>query len=211
MFIIDGTYFIREYNIPNANELQTGASIQLTQYIDERVPFVLKQALGFTLFTELLTDMTNGVLKTDADQKWKDLVDGVTYTKEDKEYRWNGLIYTEGTFKNSLLTPFVFYYFLKDNVSQLSGVGEVAGTSKNAESVNSNQRLVTAWNDFVLQYQGEGRFRPHKYMHRGVFVSDYFVNRNSGFVDLITFLSDNETVYPDAQLTKYDHQNSFGL
>jgi hypothetical protein len=211
MFIIDGTYFIRNYNIPNANELQTGSSIQLMQYIDERVPFVLKQALGFELFKDLTDNMTDGILNADAEQRWKDLVNGKTYEKNSKEYRWNGLAYTEGTFKNSLLTPFVYYHYLKDHVSQLSGVGEVAGTAKNAESVNSNQRLVNAWNDFILQYQGACRNKPLRYYKDLVLVTDYYGGKDNSFVDLLTFLQDNQTDYPDAPLTRYELQNSFGL
>ena len=213
MYLIDASYFNREIAIPNVNELQGNGSTELNEFIDGKVRLLLQSVLGYDLFTDLDTDITNGALKTDAEQKWKDLVNGKTYTKNDKDYRWKGLLYTEGTFKNSLLADYVYYFWLESNLSDMTGVGEVVQSSKNAVSVNSTQRLINTWNRFVKAVNGgdvcdkRGRF----YWHGGVPIYDYSQSDNSMYVDLFTYLKDNQTNYPQAPFTYFEYKNQFGL
>ena len=213
MYLIDASYFNREIAIPNVNELQGSASTELNEFIDGKVRLLLQEVLGYDLFTDFDADITNGVLKTDAEQKWKDLVNGKTYTKKDKQYRWKGLIYTEGTFKNSLLADYVYYFWLESNLSDMTGVGEVVQTSKNAVSVNSTQRLVNTWNRFVKAVNGGDSFgkRGRFYWHGGVPIYDYSQSDNSMYVDLFTFLKDNQPDYPQAPFTCFEYKNQFGL
>ena len=213
MYLIDASYFNRETAIPNVNELQGNASTELTLFIDDKVRLLLQNVLGFELFTDLDSDITNGVLKTDAEQKWKNLVNGVTYTKEGKQYRWKGLLYTEGTFKSSLLADYVYYFWLENEVSNMTGVGEVVQVSKNAVSVNSTQRLIKTWNRFVNAVNGGeiyGR-RGVSYLHNGVLVTDWMNGVSSNYVDLFTFLKENQTDYPNAPFTCFEYKNQFGL
>jgi len=213
MYLIDASYFIREIHIPNVNESNNGSGETLDYFIDEKVRLLLStKALGGTLFTAFNSYVANGVLLNTAPQKWKDLVNGKTYTKNDKNYIWEGLLQTKGTFKKSLLAYYTYYYWLMDNVSLMSGLGEVRGEAKNAIGVNSTQRLVTIWNEFVKMYQGKNTcFNGVKYVYNGVPIEDYY-NQNSGsYVSLLQFLKDNETDYPDAQLEMFEFQNQLGL
>jgi hypothetical protein len=211
MYLIDGTYFIREYNVPNSAELQGNSSNNLEQYIDERCRLLLQMALGSELFTDLDDNITNGELDDDAPQKWKDLVNGVTYTKDGKDYVWKGLLQTEGTFKNSLLTPYVYYYWLKGNISSVLGVGEVITNGKNATNINSTQRLIETWNNFVVQYQGNCTYKSNVFIHNGVIIYDYYQNGQSNYVNFLQFIKDNETEYPDAPLEMFEFKNQIGL
>lgn len=212
MYLIDVSYFIREYNVPNTVELQANTSNNLDYYIDERVRLLLQMALGSELFAELDDNITSGVLDNDAPQKWKNLVNGCTYTKDDKDYVWKGLLQLDGTFKNSLLTPYVYYYWLKGNISSVLGVGEVVTNGKNATNVNSTQRLVETWNDFVNQYQGDCTYRNNAYIHNGVIIYDYYQNgKNNNYISLLQFLKDNDTDYPDANLEVFEYKNQLGL
>jgi len=214
MYLIDASYFNREIAIPNVNELQGNASTELTLFIDDKVRLLLQNVLGFDLFTDLNGDITNGVLKTDAEQKWKNLVNGVTYTKNGKQFRWKGLLYTEGTFKSSLLADYVYYFWLENEVSNMTGVGEVVQVSKNAVSVNSTQRLIKTWNRFVNAVNGWETYGNRKgvmYWHGGVPIYDYSNAEKSMYVDLFTFLKDNQTDYPDAPFTCFEYKNQFGL
>ena len=211
MYLIDGTYFIRDYSVPNTTELQGNSSNNLEQYIDERCRLLLQMALGSELYADLDSNITSGVLDVDAPLKWKNLVNGCTYTKDGKNYVWKGLLQTEGTFKNSLLTPYVYYYWLKGNISSVLGVGEVVTGAKNATGVNSTQRLTEAWNDFVEQYQGNCTYRSNRYIHNGVVVYDYYQNGNNNYVNMIQFLKDNPTDYPDANLELAKVTNQLGL
>jgi hypothetical protein len=212
MYLINETYFIKELSVPNINEMDADNLTILTQYVDEFARKLLKDALGYDLFKELDTNITSGVLNVGAPQKWLDLVNGCEYTKDGKTYKWNGLIFTEGLHKSSLLAKFVFYHWLKDNVTTITGTGEKSIKSVNADSVNSNQRLVTVWNDFVSEYQGSNTRFPTIWYKGATKVIDWFGSGESlGFVSLIQFLTDNETNYPGATLITYSLQNQFGL
>ncbi len=213
MYLIDASYFIREIHIPNVNESNTDAGTKLEYFVDEKVRLLLStKALGSVLFNQLNSNITNGVLSNTAPQKWKDLVNGKTYTKDDKTYVWEGLLQTKGTFKKSLLAYYTYYYWLMDNVSTMVGIGEVRGEAKNAVNVNSTQRLTTVWNEFIKLYQGENDcYILQKYLYNGVPVSDYYNNNQNNYVSLLRFLKDNETDFPDATLEMFEFKNQLGL
>ena len=212
-YIIDETYFVRKYLVPNAQELNSGANEQLKGYIDSMARLCLKDALGNVLFKDLDDNITAGNLDGDAPQKWLNLVNGVEYVLDGTTYTWEGLIQENGAFNESLLTPFVFYHWLYDNQSRMSGVGEVVTIAKNAINVNSTQRLVSTWNDFVSNYQtGCNNYSPSIYFKGGIRVIDWVGNNtNSDYVSLIKFLSDNETDYPEAALKMYKAKNQLGI
>ena len=213
MYIINPDYFQKQYTIPNIDEMDSKNAKVLEICIDQYVRLCLQNALGFNLWKELDLNITDGVLDSGAPQKWLDLVNGKTYTKEGKDYTWKGLIYTEGIYKGSLLVPFVYYHFLKENVSLLTGTGEKVLDASNAIGVNSTQRMVMSWNDFVNQYQGQGLFSNHvnRYYHDGVLVEDYFTGKYSEQVNLIQYLEDNQADYIDAHKRLYNVQNQLGL
>lgn len=212
-YIIDETYFVRKYLVPNSQELNTGANIELQGYIDSVARLCLKGALGNVLFKDFDSNVKNGNLDPVAPQKWLNLVNGVEYVLNDTTYTWEGLKQVNGAFKESLLTPFVFHQWLYDNQSKMSGVGEIVTIAKNAINVNSTQRLVSTWNDFVSMYQtGCSNYNPTVFYQEGVRVIDWIGNNtNSDYVSLIKFLTDNVGDYPEASLKLYKTQNQLGL
>lgn len=212
MYLIDQTYFIKELSIPNLNEMDSDNLTVLNQYIDDKCRQLLQGALGYVLFKDLDSKITNGVLDVLAPQKWLDFVNGVEYTKDGKLYKWKGLRHTDGLFKASLMAKYVFYYWLKDNVSMVTGTGEKSIKSVNAESINSNQRLVTVWNDFVSEYQGTNTHFPSVWYKGNTKVVDWFGSGEQlGYVSLIQFLADHDTVYVDANMSIFRNQNQMGL
>ena len=212
MYLIDETYFIKELSVPNINEMDSDNLTILKQYIDQYSRQLLQNSLGYVLFNDLDSNVTDGVLDVLAPQKWLDLVNGIEYTKDGKQYKWRGLKYTEGLHKSSLLAKYCFYHWLKDNVTQITGTGEKSIKSVNADSVNSNQRLVTVWNDYVAEYQGVNSHFPTVWYKGNTQVIDWFGNsQNLGYVSLIQFLVDNEASYIDANLATERTQNQFGL
>lgn len=214
-YLIDESYFQRNYLVPNADELNSGAYAELQQYIDSKARLCLKDALGRALFNDLDSNITNGVLDGSAPTKWKNLVNGVEYTKNGETLQWEGLLRQEGAFKESLLTPFVYYHWLYDNQSKLSGVGEVVMEAKNSFTVGSSQRLVNTWNEFVNQYQGEYfEYKTNTYYRGNVKVIDYLSGYNYNddeYVSLIRFLLDNDTDYPKPNIKRYKFKNQLGL
>lgn len=214
MYIIDDSYFIKQYAIPNSNEVDISNTIDpFVMWIDSRARLCLQLALGNVLFSDFDSNVSDGALKSTAPDKWKNLVNGVSYVKNDKTYAWKGLAYSEGSFKGSLLVPFIYAEWLKDQVTRMSGVGEVKGNAANSVNANSTERYVSTWNDFVSQYQGNsvGKDFYRLSYPNGVPFYDYFGSDETDYVSLITFLNDNETDYPDAKLKCYEFKNSFGI
>ena len=212
MYIITPDYFQKQYTIPNIDEMDSKNATVLDICIDQYVRLLLQNALGYNLWKELDLNITDGVLDIGAPQKWLDLVNGKTYIKDSKTFTWKGLIYTEGIYKGSLLVPFVYYQFLKENVSLLTGTGEKVLDASNAIGVNSTQRMVMSWNDFVNQYQGQCfNYSVNRYYHDGVLVEDYFTGNDSEQVNLIQYLEDNQADYIDAHKKLYKVQNQLGL
>ena len=60
-------------------------------------------------------------------------------------------------------------------------------------------------------YQGSTCNEPQQYYRNGVLFTDYFGNRESGYVSYLQFLLDNATNYPDVPAQSLEFKNSFGL
>lgn len=212
-YLIDETYFQRELFVPNADDQDRSVYKDLQSFIDDKARLCLKEALGYTLFKDFDSYVTNGNLGSGAPQKWLDLVNGVEYTVNNDTYRWDGLLIEEGAFKRSVLAYYVYYHWLEYSQSTMSGVGEVVLNAKNAINVNSTQRMTSTWNDFVELYQGKKcKYNYSEYYHNGIKVIDWLSNdTNDYYVSLVKFLSDNDTDYPDASLKLYNTINQLGL
>jgi len=211
MYIIDETYFIDETNVPNTQELQGGEKAALGRYIDGKVRLFLQRTLGFDNFTDLDSNIVSGVLSNTAPQKWKNLVDGCTYVIDGTNYRWQGLKYTEGTSKTSILAHYVYCYWIRGNVSFMSGVGEIRAESKNSINVNSTQTFVETHNEFVQMYQGDC-FAGNRSLYNGLIIDTFYASQSpSNYVSMVQFLKDNETTYPDCNLIEYGFKNQLGL
>ena len=194
MYIIDDTYFqAPKREIANLNEADSRSFVELEQLIDEKCRLLLLSFLTVEQFTELDGFLTDGLFPEETEdipQKWIDLVNGKTYEKDGISLIWNGLIYSKGTAKNSLLADYIYYHWLIDQASYMTGTGDSKANPKGAKSVNPTQRIVRVWNDFVGQYQYTCFFRE---------------------VSLLKFLSDNDEIYPNENRELFTVQNQFGL
>lgn len=204
MYIINESYFQSTRLIPNSQELNSTTLTVLEQLIDSKVRLLLKNALGYELFTDLDSNITNGVLNELAPDKWLNLVNGCTYDIGSDTYKWQGLIFNEGTVKQSLLADLVYYYYLENEAYKNTGIGLVTVTSKNSNNVNYGQSLSMSWNNFLIQYQGSF------YDYRNWYF-DFDCFKETNYVSLLQFLSDNDTDYPDAPLLTYKLKNEFGI
>jgi hypothetical protein len=222
-FIIDDTFFIRELAIPTISDMGSKAADELNQFIDEKGRLLLDDVIGYANRVVLESYLVNGLLPAvpadpDPDpvpEKWRNLVEGCTYTIDDVEYRWKGLQFTEGSFKGSLMAYFVYSYWYAAQVSYVSGVGDVQASAKNAPHVNPNQRYVNAWNKFIEMYQGNCQ-RGYGYtptiLYNGIPFTDYFGGQSeNGNVSLIKFLQDNESDYDNCPLRTFEIKNQLGL
>jgi len=229
MYIIDDTYFqAPKREVPNLDEADSKSFAELELLIDEKCRLLLQGFLSVEQFAEFDSYLVDGIFPVDAQpdellpnyvpKKWIDLVNGVTYTVNDITLKWNGLIYTKGTYKGSLLADYVYYYWITENVSYMTGVGDAKGNPKGANLVNPTQRVVNVWNDFVKQYQsnlygcyshgdlwylGVGfEFRPDLYPYSSL---------NNSQVSLLQFLYDHNDDYTNDNRISFAIQNQLGL
>lgn len=218
-YLIDDTYFNMDKHIPNTQEVNSGAVVLLNQFIDTKARLLIFNALNYALQKDLDSYLSNGILPAiptlpipdPVPVKWRNLCEGMEYTKNDKTIKWNGLYQVMGTTKQSIIAEFVFSEWLKNSVSQVNGVGEVSLVAKNAVNVNSTQRYVDVWNDFVLKYQGNwnGHYLNFYYSNYGF--NEWFGSNCNNEISLIEFLTDNSEDYPEANLFRYETKNQLGL
>lgn len=206
MYLISEVNFVRELSIPNLSSSQSGNLELLHLYADEKPRLLLQHCLGFELFEQLDSQITNGVLNEDADQKWVNLVYGCVYDNK----KWKGLLFQEGSFNTSVLAYFTYWNWLNDLYSSNLQI-----QIKNAENVNPTSSQVAVWNKFTSLYQGSlFSYKPIKKSINGVWFYDYYSARESNYVSLIQFLEENKEDYPDAELYRFENSsnsNSLGL
>lgn len=215
MYLIDESYFIKDLIIPTTGGLDVqDTNNPFSGWIDKYARQLLQNALGHVLFDELDSQIVNGKLKNDADQKWKDLVTGVSYTFGGKSYKWKGLLFTEETFKGSVLALYTYYHWHIEQLSRMSGLGEVKGNAANATNVNSTSRSVKVWNEYIDMYQGNLDRQSYEFSYiRGIPFHDYFYHNESDYVSLLRFLAHNKLDYPNAlrRIEQEGYKNSMGL
>lgn len=144
--LIDRTYFVGDIDIPNSDRIPVAESIDNCIAIYE--PMFLKRALGY----ELNKSFQAGLLEDPVAQKWLDLYSGVEYTNT-----YNKLDYWEGLLPppledDTVLSPiacYVYYYFMRRNATQTSGMGEVKTTTENAVMASPGMKMQTAWNNMA--------------------------------------------------------------
>lgn len=121
MSIVIPADFIGEQNIPNTDELPTSNKVQW--FIDEYEPQLLEVLFGSVLYAEYLA----GILLDPIDQKWLDL---------------------QAKAKRSIVC-YVYFYYMADNITYNSGVGNVKPAAENAVNAQSWDKMVKAWNTMV--------------------------------------------------------------
>jgi hypothetical protein len=209
MYLIDKTYFNGILNIPNIYEVNSNELDNLNKNIDKYVRLFMQEFLGVELFIDFDSHITGGLLDANAPQKWKNLVNGVVYTLNDKTFKWKGLIYTEGAINTSLLSNFVYYISYQNSIN--SSVGQVVVNPRNAENINPSEHLTRVWNEFIEMYQGSSASNPIQYFHNGALFYDNYNNRQSGFVSLLQFVTDKKADYETIIAPCMDFKNRFGL
>lgn len=217
--IIDSSYFTNgELFIPNNKDLSArpvgSPSVieALDTFIDKYERDLLLNALGVTLYNELISQFTNGELKIDAPQKWVDLVKGSEYTINGKTFIWDGLI---GYAKNSLIAFYVYCNYMRNNETTYTTTGVVKNTAKNADNVSFTPKYIKAWNTFIEQYQSEFGSDPRIIINYfGNVGLDYYSNKNVK-VSLYQYLLDQNDLdansFPDFEFKFYETENSFGI
>lgn len=213
MYLHTRAYYQRELQVPDKSGLSANGEPDLLEVLSDGIPRVfLENALGYENFTALDSFVMDGVLDAGSPQIWQDLVHGKEYTLDGTVYKWKGLAYEDGAFKVSILAQATYYYWLEDNLSKSTGVGEVVGNAKNTVNVHSTQKMVSIWNQFVQMNQHNiVDSYPNVSIIKGVKFTDWFKTSSNNYVSLVKFLQDHKEDYPGAPCKTYEIKNQFGI
>jgi len=195
--ITDNTYYINELYIPHAKPSissdVTTVSAELNDFIEEYERECLIKSLG-ELYIEFESQLdyseTNG-LKSGADSKWDDLLNGKSYTDPSgKSVQWRGIrfkkVSSDTKPTRSFLANYVYYNFEENYNSFRSGTGNVK-KPKNVEVVSPAPKVIKAWRKMVEMIQGREPQGNVLVRRMGVGVDWYNENRE---VSLYKFIND---------------------
>lgn len=169
--LIDSTYFINKLNLPQVGNTEGLADVN--NFITQYEPEYLRCVLGNELYDVFINEVDGSGLPSE--QRWIDLLEGVSFTYKNCSYVWNGFKPLTPALKISPIANYVFYQYVNNKVTDFTLIGEVQSTTDNNRVVSSVDRLVDTWNRMVD------------------------MNKN-----LYRFLKANKTVYPEWKIC-YDH------
>lgn len=125
------------YNIPDHKTDAAVVTEEFSQYVDDKIEWILKKILGIGLYDDFVADLAEDYPA----QKFLDLRNGKNYSISDVEYEWVGMV--------KLLTPFIYAMWLRDTYDNHSKNGIVVAKNENSEFVSPSLRIVLAWNKFA--------------------------------------------------------------
>lgn len=185
--IIDLTYLQKEpLMLPNISDnANSGVNNNALYegYVNQFEYDFLLHALGYELTTDLLDQFeANGDWKPAAEQKWKDLVDGLG--------NWRGLRFTVNGIKKSLIANYCYAQILYNEEFKMTAVGNSQNEVSGGNVVSNWYKIVPIWRELISFYQGK---------------------RDDGLLTLEEFLKENETDYPDYKFNCFQNVNTFQL
>jgi len=209
--IIDNTYFQGELYIPEARPGVTSGvtdvESKIDDFIDDYTFDCLIKSLGSRLFYEFTAELdsgqANGLLPA-ADQKWDDLLNGMTYNNPSgDEVVWRGIRYESSlgsaVYNRSFLANYVYYYYESNDDVTRGGGGSFKTEAANAIRVAATQKTVKAWRKFLVQVQGT-TFQDPYFFKEGRFggsAVDFQRGNVDQEINLYQFINDQNELVPD--------------
>lgn len=199
--LIDKTYFTGKLNIPNVEQAETANpdlvtnNNNLDRIIKEYEFKYLADVFGFlttkTIFEQLEPD---GTVKTTADQKYKDLING-------DGNEWLGLRYEVNGIKYSQVANYVYCQYLYEFERRLTNLGVTVDEAEKSKVVSSWNKFNDAWREMIVSRQ------PY-WMHK---CYDYwYENNNQEIKSLYDYILDNQD-WNTEYFKAYENTNSFGI
>ena len=211
--IITNAYFNINTELPHISESVPSPSLvgnnsELESFKQRYEKEVLLKILSFPLYKAFMSafdyneDTNTHTIKSDADQKWKDLLNGKEYTKNGIEVFWPGIIYDDENVKRSFIANYIYCMFLKKDASKHLGVGLVIPKAKNAQRAEPKHKFTTAYNEFVDLVVGN-------------YSDGYSNDLGNGIRSMYEFINDmnalNSNTYPNWMPETFGHVNIFSL
>lgn len=185
---------------PNTETPNSRAGV--LELINEVEKEVLLNSLGLDLYNELTAALVD---LPSADQKWRDLVNGVEYDGK----IWEGLDNAK-----SLFLYAVYTLFIMENSDFLTALGVAKSNVENANLTTNATKVSYAWQKFLTKYQNGCLAEPLIYSDSGVNFVDYYGTNDNIQRSLYQYLNDNLTIWDtwdNSKFRLYEQMNSFGI
>jgi hypothetical protein len=138
---------IADYTAGGKFELHTGTYEvdRLQYYIDKYEQRYLVEMLGADLYAEFEADVTLGG-GVPTEQRFIKIFEPLQV-----DYSWT-ILYSDGM--HEMLKGFIYYEYIKDQISQMTPIGMVSPSGENSRDGNSlYQQMYTRYNDAVRMYK----------------------------------------------------------
>ncbi len=175
MSLIDKTYFRIDISVPE--DKYSPIQDLIERYEKE----VLISLLGLELYRKVV-DTGN------TDPEIVAIREGKDYTVDDVLYRWNGLVNDD---KISLISYYIYYWYVRLNLSETANIGEVQALPEIALIANASLKIQDAWGRFLSLYGSE--------------------TESTNYSSAYGFLNYFEDDYPEWQFTELGGINSLDL
>ena len=167
MFTPVSNFTYGNYRIANINLDTIDENVELQIHIQKYEAEAFRVSIGQEMYAELLTKLDTGVngftVKATAEQKWKDLVNGVTYVNTNTScngcpsginVRWRGFVNEvavigTGVVRESIFASYIFYKWALNHRTLNFGTGNGTLKSNAVKSEPYKTKIVDSWNEFV--------------------------------------------------------------
>ena len=213
--IINNTYFKGDIYLPHAKpgitDSITDVEAKVLDFIDQYEAECLEECFGNRLALEFfsnLDDTEPTLIKSGADAKWDELLNGKAYTNPSgDEVVWKGIrrVTTSLGSANSLvydksfLAQYVYFFYESNAHITRTNAGNAKIKSANAEMATHSQKSVKAWREFTKQVQGETDKNPY-FIKGGIFGgvgADYYTGGYGSEISLYQFINDSNELVED--------------
>ena len=160
MFTRISNFTYGNYRIANIQDDALDSNIELLVQIQKYEQESLRLLLGDSTYEDFLSNLEKDddgfhKVKSGADEKWGWLLNGKSFTIDgDCNLYWSGLVKKVATIQEkdvfeTLMAPYIFYYWSLNYRTLNLGVGEGKSESKSATQESSKNKRADAWNEYV--------------------------------------------------------------
>jgi hypothetical protein len=162
---------------PSITDEDTVNSLQ--EFINGYSEKCLIECFGYTLFSEVKENSDGQSAKTDAAEKWKNLIDGEIVTMEDgSKKRWRGINYksisTASANDMSFIANYVYFFYERSEYVTKSTTGDVTLTAAGSTPANAGYKTSIVWNKFVDLVVGRSGSDRGLLRNRGILLESDF-------------------------------------
>lgn len=185
MFTRPSNFTYGNYRIANIQADALDDNIELLIHIQKYEQESLRLLLGDSTYEDFLSNLEKDddgfhKVKSGTDEKWGWLLNGKSFTIDgDCNLYWSGLVKKVATIQEkdvfeTLMAPYIFYYWSLNYRTLNLGVGEGKSESKSATQESSKNKRADAWNEYV-------QWAHFGYSNTNVSLSEFIYNHKDEF------------------------------